>query len=194
MTQLRDCIERGTSLVSEQLQAVARYTADISEVSDLLDPEAGTARKRRCAFDEMAAGFIGDPDPIYQHMGRTMLSFASGLFAGGDDSELPQDNLDLERAFRLPKSHERRIHGRAHAGVRIVQQGPSLILVLDAHARHPEPFASEDLVQFADATLPPEQLESEQRRRIMRLARSTKRRPALLATLESRYITQSQAP
>jgi len=60
-----------------------------------------------------------------------------------------------------------------------VQQGASLILVLDAHARHPEPFASQDLVQFADATLPAEQLESEQRRRIMRLARSTKRRPAL---------------
>ena len=68
-----------------------------------------------------------------------------------------------------------------------------VILVLDAHARHPEPFAPEDLVRFADATLPLEQLESEQRRRIMRLARSTKRRPALLTSLESRYITHSPA-
>jgi hypothetical protein len=33
---------------------------------------------------------------------------------------LPVDNLALERAFRLPKGHERRIHGHAHAGVRIV--------------------------------------------------------------------------
>ncbi len=179
--------------MSEQLRAVARYTADISTIRNLLSPQAGTARKRRCAFEKLAARFIGDSDPIYEHMGRTMQSFVSGLFAGGDDAELPQDNLDLERFFRLPKSHERRIHGRAHAGVRIVQQGASLILVLDAHARHPEPFASEELVPFADATLPPEQLESEQRRRIMRLARSTKRRPALLATLESRYLTHTPA-
>lgn len=179
--------------MSEQLQDVTRYTADISTIRDLLSPQAGTARKRRRAFDKLAAGFIGHTDPIYEHMGRTMQSFASGLFAGGDDAELPQDNLDLERSFRLPKSHERRIHGRAHAGVRIVQQGASLILVLDAHARHPEPFASEELGPFADATLPPEQLQSEQRRRIMRMARSTKRRPALLASLESRYAPQSPA-
>jgi hypothetical protein len=126
--------------VSEQLQTVVGYTADISTVRDLLNPAAGTARKRRRTFDNLAAEFKREPDPIYQHMGRTMQSFAPGLFAGGDDAELPDDNLDLERAFRLPKSHERRIHGRAHAGVRIVQQDPSLLPVLDAHLRHPEPF------------------------------------------------------
>jgi 2,3-bisphosphoglycerate-independent phosphoglycerate mutase len=38
----------------------------------------------------------------------------------------------LERWFRLPKSHERRIHGRRHAGVRLVQTGATLVPALDA--------------------------------------------------------------
>jgi len=177
--------------VSEQLRAVAHYTADIATVWGLLNPQAATAEQRRDSFDKLAAAYVDDSDPVYQHMGRTMQSFAPGLFAGGDDPELPQDNLELERVFRLPKSHERRIHGHAHAGVRIVQQGPSLMLVLDAHARHPEPFSVEQLGPFAHATLPRAQLQSEQRRRIMRLARSTKRRPALLASLESRYLNRT---
>jgi hypothetical protein len=77
-----------------------------------------------------------------------MIAFRPGLFAGGDDLELPVDNLDLERAFRLPKGHERRIHGHAHAGVRIVYRGPSLLLALDAHARHPDCFAGTDLMPW----------------------------------------------
>ena len=43
-----------------------------------------------------------------------MASFAAGLFVG-PVADLPEDNLDLERWFRKPKSHERRIHGRRHA-------------------------------------------------------------------------------
>ena len=45
---------------------------------------------------------------------------------------MPRDNLDLERWFRVPKGHERRIHGRCHAGVRIVQEGATMLLALDA--------------------------------------------------------------
>jgi hypothetical protein len=55
-----------------------------------------------------------------------MTGFCIGLFAGGDAWDQVQDNLDLERWSRLPKSHERRIHGRRHAGVRIVQEGPTM--------------------------------------------------------------------
>jgi hypothetical protein len=116
-----------------------------------------------------------------------MSSFEPGLFAGGDDSDLPVDNLDLERAFRLPKGHERRIHGHAHAGVRIVQRGPSLMLVLDAHRRHPEPFQADDLEPWRTAEVPVSQLECQRRRGIMRRARSPKKRPLLLAELERRY-------
>jgi hypothetical protein len=40
---------------------------------------------------------------------------------------------------------------------------------------------------YADAPLPDGQIQSEKRRKIMRLARSSKRRPDLLAALEGRY-------
>ncbi len=105
--------------------------------------------------------------------------------------DLPQDNLDLERWFRNPKGHERRIHGHAHAGVRIVQEGPTLLLALDAHLEHPDPFALEDLRPYVDATAPPCQKAAIHRRKIMRRARSTKKRSVLLAELEARYQNSS---
>ena len=59
-------------------------------------------------------------DAIRQKMARVMISFLAGLFVGEGKFEEIKDDLDLERWFRLPKSHERRIHGHRHAGVRIV--------------------------------------------------------------------------
>ena len=98
-----------------------------------------------------------------------------------------KDNLDLERWFRLPKSHERRIHGHRHAGVRIVQEGPTLILALDAHAAHPGTFTTEELLPYRRAREPLCQRDALTRRKIMRKARSKKKRPILLAELERRY-------
>ena len=56
-------------------------------------------------------------------MAKVMLSFVAGLFVGAGKFEEIKDNLDLERWFRLPKSHERRIHGHRHAGIRIAGSG-----------------------------------------------------------------------
>ena len=103
-----------------------------------------------------------------------MTSFAPGLFAGGQAMAFLQDNLDLERWFRNPKGHERRIHGHRHAGVRIVQEGPTLLLALDAHLMHPEPFSATDLVPFQHASIPVCQTEAIHRRKVMRKARSKK--------------------
>jgi len=75
---------------------VAHYTADIATVWGLLNPQAATAEQRRDSFDKLAAAYVDDSDPVYQHMGRTMQSFAPGLFAGGDDPELPQDNQPFQ--------------------------------------------------------------------------------------------------
>ena len=122
-------------------------------------------------------------DPIRQHMARVMISFLAGLFVGEGKFEEIKDNLDLERWFRLPKSHERRIHGHRHAGVRIVQEGPTLVLALDAHVAHPGPFTAEDLLPYRTAREPPCQREALNRRKIMRKARSKKKRPILLAEL-----------
>ncbi len=125
--------------------------------------------------------------PIHGHMAKVMISFLAGLFAGEAKFEEIRDNLDLERWFRLPKSHERRIHGHRHAGVRIVQDGPTLVLALDAHVAHPGPFTAEEMVPYRTARELPCQRQALNRRKIMRKARSKKERPILLAELERRY-------
>jgi len=112
----------------------------------------------------------------------------AGLFAGGEALAFLQDNLDLERWFRLPKGHERRIHGHKHAGVRIVQEGATLVLALDAHVAHPGPFTAADLSPYQKATAPACQAEAIHRRKIMRKARSKKKRKLLLDNLERRYL------
>src|SRR6516165_2979499 len=96
-------------------------------------------------------------------------------------------NLDLERWFRLPKGHERRIRGHRRAGIRLVLEGATLVLALDAHAAHPGPFTVDDLLPYRTAREPPCQTEARNRRTIMRKARSKKNRPLLLAELERRY-------
>jgi hypothetical protein len=126
-------------------------------------------------------------DPIRQHMAQVMISFLAGLFVGENTFEELKDNLDLERWFRLPKGHERRIHGHRHAGVRIVQEGPTTVHALDAHVAHPGPFTVDDLLAYRTAREPPCQKQALNRRKIMRKARSKKQRPKLLADLERRY-------
>ena len=126
-------------------------------------------------------------DPIRRKMAGVMISFLAGLFVGEGEFEEIKDNLDLERWFRLPKSHERRIHGHRHAGVRIVQEGPTLVLALDAHVAHPGLFTVADLLPYGTAKEPLSQRQAIDRRKIMRKARSSKRRPLLLADLERRY-------
>ena len=96
--------------------------------------------------------------------------------------------LDLERWFRLPKGHERRIHGRRHAGVRLVQEGATLMPALDAHKDREEPLAAEELLGYKDAKLPSQEQEALHRRAVMRRARSKRQRPILLAELERRYL------
>jgi hypothetical protein len=126
-------------------------------------------------------------DPIHGQMVQVMMSFLAGLFVGEGKFEQIRDNLDLERWFRLPKSHERRIHGHRHAGIRLVLEGPTLVPALDAHAAHPEPFTGDDLLPYRAAREPPSQEQALNRRKIMRKARSQKKRPLLLADLERRY-------
>jgi hypothetical protein len=126
-------------------------------------------------------------DPIHRHMAQVMISFLAGLFVGEGKFEEIKDNLDLERWFRLPKSHERRIHGHRHAGIRIVLEGATLVHALDAHAAHPEPFTVDDLLPYRTAQEPSCQRQALNRRKVMRKARSKTKRPLLLADLERRY-------
>ena len=55
-------------------------------------------------------------DPMHQQFAQVMSSFQPGLFVGGEAADFPEDNVDLERWFKRPKGHERRIHGRHMQG------------------------------------------------------------------------------
>ena len=163
------------------------YGEDIQAIQATLEPDRGTWAQRQEQFQVLQGQCQASDEPIRQHMGRVMTSFAPGLLVGGDEADLPQDNLDLERWCRQPKGHARRIHGHRHAGVRLVQEGPTLVLALDAHLEHPAPFTAEDLGPYRHAPVPACQRQALHRRTIRRHARSKKRRPLLLADLERRY-------
>jgi hypothetical protein len=170
---------------------VAGYVVAVRDVDALLDPATNRCRKRKQLFGVLQRKLLADADPICQQMSRVMASFKPGLFTGGDRGDWPSDNLDLERWFRLPKGHERRIHGRCHAGVRIVQEGATMMMALDAHRHHPQPFTESDLRAYRDAEVPASQKAVLHRRKVMRAARSTKKRAGLLRKLEKCYAGSS---
>jgi hypothetical protein len=180
-------IDKGLDLVKPQQETIRGHVETIGKIAATLDPAGGGSVRRQSDFDAILEALGGDDDPIHQQMAGVMRGFRAGLFAGGDAIGHVQDNLDLERWFRLPKGHERRIHGHRHAGIRIVQEGPTLVHALDAHHTHPGPFAVDDLLPYRSAREPECQRQAIGRRKIMRRARSQIKRPKLLAELERRY-------
>jgi hypothetical protein len=176
LKRLKGFIDRGVADQQESFTRVREYTDQVRQVMDLLTDEDGpplTERESQFAAKIEAFRCFAD-DVVYAHFAKVMTSFHPGLFAGADMTSHPRDNLDLERWFRSPKSHERRVHGHRHAGVRIVRDGPTLAPTLDAHASHPGVFTREDLFPFRMASPPPSQLASQQRHAIMRKSRSKK--------------------
>jgi hypothetical protein len=184
---LAGCIDRGLDAVQAEQEEIREYVKDIEKIAATLKPEEGDCADRQKTFEKLIEELKPAKEPIRQHMVQVMLSFVAGLFVGAGKFEEIKDNLDLERWFRLPKSHERRIHGHRHAGVRIVQEGATMIPALDAHAAHPGPFTADDLSAYRTAREPPCQKQALNRRKVMRKARSKKQRPKLLAELERRY-------
>ncbi len=187
MSRLAGLLDRGLTLVAEDLAEVRRQAQRLREVDSCLKETAATAAERQAYFEELTERWAAESDPWAQDMAERMTRWQAGLFVGDDDLGLPSDNLDLERWFKRVKGHERRIHGRAHAGVRIVQEGPTLVLTLDAHVLQAQPFAAEQLRPYRDAKMPECQRQALHRRTIMRRGRSKKQRPRLLAELERRY-------
>jgi hypothetical protein len=170
---------------------VREGVADVRKIDAVLNSEAGTPPERHAKFDALINEFRRDAHPNRLFMAGVMERFAPGLFAGPDDPQIPNDNLDLERWFRNPKGHERRIHGHAHAGVRIVEEGPTLVPALDAHLLHSTPFDPGELLPYAMASSPRCEHDAMHRRKIMRRARSKKHRAQLLAALEARAANTS---
>jgi hypothetical protein len=172
--------------VAEEQQEIREQVKEVQRVQATLEQSSGSSVQRQARFEEVQQELSASDCPVRQQMAGVMAGFLMGLFVG-DDAELPQDNLELERWFRLPKGHERRIHGRRHAGIRLVQEGATLRPALDAHRAHDGPFTAGDLQPYANAQTPPVQQAALHRRKVMRKARSKKKRPLLLAELERRY-------
>jgi hypothetical protein len=159
----------------------------VKRVEATLDPTEGSVKQRKRRFHQLKRRLKKSGDEVRIQMAVVMVAFSAGLFAGPEVDQEIRDNLDLERWFRLPKGHQRRIHGRKHAGVRLVQEGATLLPTLDAHKDREEPFKPEELLDYKDATPPRQEQEAMHRRKVMRRARSKKQRPILLAELERRY-------
>jgi hypothetical protein len=175
--RLAACIDRGLAEVKVRQEQVREQVKAIQEVAATLDASTGTLARRKARYERLQRQYQSQGGEFYAHLGKLMHSFAGGLFVsvrGQKGQSLPTDNLDIERWFRKPKGHERRIHGHKHAGVRMVVQGPTLLLALDAHQGHPQPFTAGDLLPYRDAVPPPDQLEAMQRHKLMRQARAQK--------------------
>ena len=188
--QLARRLDIGFTITAESFKQIRRQAKQVKAIQKTLDPDTGKSKEREESFDKLMDSLAGKQDNVSQHMVKVMESFKPGLFVGGDDVDIPQDNLELERWFRNPKSHERRIHGHRHTGTRIVQEGPTTILALDAHLSHPKVFSPHELQPYHDAQMPRTQKEAIHRRKIMRKARSKKLLKPLLKDLEERYATE----
>ncbi len=191
MTRLVRYIDAGLEAVAPARPEIQRQVEDLRLIAETLDPQTGRVAQRRRRFTALRGQFGRDGSEFHQHLSKLMGSWAPGLFVGGNAADVPWDNLDLERWFRLPKGHERRIHGHRHAGIRLVLEGPTLMPVLDAHREHDGPFTAEELYPYRQDPAPPDQEAALHRRRVMRRARSSKQRPALLQELEQRYLDDS---
>jgi hypothetical protein len=188
LKRLAGCIDRGLEVAREALTQVGHYVQDLRAVDGLLRPsDEATGEEREAQFIALWQEWEASVDPMHQQFAKVMSSFEPGLFVGGEGADFPADNLDLERWCKRPKGHERRIHGRRHAGVRLVQQGPTLMLALAAHVHHNGPFTGDDLEPYRHSRVPASQQAAVERGKIMRQARSRKKRSVLLADLEKRY-------
>jgi hypothetical protein len=177
LQKLAGCIDRGLAEAKSRQEQVSEQIKEIRLVAATLEGRTGALQKRRARYEQLRRCYQSKGGDFYAHLARMLRDWSKGLFVGikgkrGD--ELPQDNLDLERWFRAPKGHERRIHGHSHAGVRIVQEGATLLLVLNAHEEHPQPFTAQELLPYRQAQEPLDQRQAIHRRKVMRKARSQK--------------------
>lgn len=171
--------------------AIQQQVADVRQVAEVLEPRTGRRSHRRARFAALQERFSESPVASQQQLSRLMSRWSAGLFVGIKGRPVPSDNLDLERWFRLPKGHERRIHGHKHAGVRLVREGPTLMPTLDAHRERPGLFQPEELRPYANHPPPADQIEAQHRHQVMRQARSKKQRTGLLQKLQRIYLDKS---
>jgi hypothetical protein len=187
------CIDAGLAEVKETRREVQKQLADVRQVAATLDPANGRRSRRRQRFIRLQEKFTRSQVASRKQLSKSMSSWMVGLFiCVAVGKNVPWDNLELERFFRSPKGHERRIHGHKHVGMRVVREGASLLPTLDAHLEHPGPFTAQQLLPFRNHHLPSDQQHAQHRHQIMRRAASTKLRPHLLQELNKTHNTQAK--
>jgi hypothetical protein len=188
LSRLAARIDAGLAAVAEDRVVVQQQVADVRLVAETLDPQRGRLAERRAQFASLQEQFAQRETPFHEQLSKRMANWQPGLFVGGKAGNVPWDNLDLERWFRLAKGHERRIHGHQHAGVRLVREGPTLLPALDAHRAREGLFSAAELFPYRHHPVPADQEAAQRRHRVMRRARSKKQRAKLLRELEQQYI------
>jgi hypothetical protein len=177
LARLANCIDRGLEQVKVEQEQINKQVEQIRAVAETLKKENGPRWRREARYWKLQREYQKQGGDFSAHLAKVMSSWGGGLFVrvrGKKGEDLPTDNDELERWFRKPKGHARRIHGRKHAGTRIVQEGPTLLPTLNAHEAHPEPFTATELLPYRNALEPADQREAIQRRKIMGKARSKK--------------------
>jgi len=176
LERLRGYIQRGLGEYAKDSGQIGTALGQVLVVWALIHPEPGKHQAYQTSFQQYAEHYRQAEDSITQQIGRIMVSFAAGLFCGGEALDLPEDNLDLERWIKGPKGHERHVSGRQHVGLRIVAEAPTLLLAFDAHLSRSIPFTIDELLPYVNAEIPAAQQEAMTRHRMMRKARSKKTR------------------
>jgi hypothetical protein len=177
LARLAGCIDRGLGEVKEGQEQIKGQVGQIRAVAEALKEENGPRWRRQARYRKLQREYERQGGDFSAHLAKVMSSWGGGLLVrlrAKKGEGLPTDNDELERWFRKPKGHARRIHGRKHAGTRIVQEGPTLLPTLNAHEAHPEPFTAADLLPYRNALEPGDQREAIHRRKIMGKARSKK--------------------
>ncbi len=189
------CIDSGLKEVAEARREVQKPLADVREVAATLDPKNGCRSRRRQQFIRLQEKLARSQVASQKQLSKRMAGWLCGLFVCvAVGRNVPWDNLELERFFRLPKGHERRTHGRKHVGMRVVREGASLIPTLDAHHEHPGPFTAEELLPYHKHPVPTDQQQAQRRHQIMRRAASKKLRPKLLEELNKPCADRAKSP
>ena len=194
---MRDCIACGLDATAGERAQIITEMDRVRAVATTVDAAGDGYDERLARFDVLLKEYAASETAADQRFARRMRNWKPGLFLGDGTAErrvdksgrpyLPEDNYGIERSFRLPKGHARHVHGRAHAGVALVQRGATLLPALDAHVLHSAPFPHDDLRPYFDALEPEAQKDVRRRAHVMRKARSVKQRPLLLEQLRKRY-------
>ncbi|EDN68953.1 transposase [Beggiatoa sp. PS] len=174
LKRLHGYIKRGLSIYYVEQKEIEKYVVE-AKVENTLDSETGTVKNRLAKFRRLKIRLSMPKDLIKNHMSEIMHSFEAGLFINDDSLSIPEDNLDLERWFKKPKGHERKIHGHKHVGMRIVNEGPTLLPALDAHLLQSNPFTYQDLLPHIYAEPPESQIKSVEHKRVMTKGSSKKK-------------------